>query len=245
VSFSILPALDVSHGRLALAAAGGPPPVDPFGGEPDAAAHALVEAGARALHVVDLDLALEGAAGLDVGAIRAVAPASLLQVSGGIVSAATGRRYLEAGADRFVLSSSALTDEAATVATLHDAGPAVVVGIEVEEGAIRGRAGGRSGSGGRSGARLDLMSTLGWLHAAGAPTFLVTATRRVGELAGPDVELVRRVARTGRPTLAAGGVRSLDDLRAIRDAGAVGAVVGRAALEGSFDLDAALAWAET
>ena len=54
---------------------------------------------------------------------------------------------------------------------------------------------------------------------------------------------MRRVARAGLPTLAAGGIRSLEDLRALRDAGAAGAVVGRAALEGRLDLGAALAWA--
>jgi phosphoribosylformimino-5-aminoimidazole carboxamide ribonucleotide (ProFAR) isomerase len=85
---------------------------------------------------------------------------------------------------------------------------------------------------------------VGWLAGAGAPAFLVTATRRAGGLEGPDVEVVRRVARAGRPTLAAGGIRSIDDLRALREAGAAGAVVGRAALEGRLDLDAALAWAE-
>ena len=90
---------------------------------------------------------------------------------------------------------------------------------------------------------MDLMSTVGWLHAAGAPAFLVTSTGRVGRLEGPDVGTVRRVARAGLPTLAAGGIRWLEDLRALRDAGAAGAVVGRAALEGRLDLGAALAWA--
>jgi phosphoribosylformimino-5-aminoimidazole carboxamide ribotide isomerase len=87
------------------------------------------------------------------------------------------------------------------------------------------------------------MTTVGWLAAAGVPAFLVTATGRVGGLDGPDLRLVRRVARAGRPTLAAGGIRSLEDLRALRDAGAAGAVVGRAALEGRLDLAETLAWA--
>jgi phosphoribosylformimino-5-aminoimidazole carboxamide ribonucleotide (ProFAR) isomerase len=87
------------------------------------------------------------------------------------------------------------------------------------------------------------MSTVGWLHAAGAPAFLVTATGRVAGLGGPDVDLVRRVARAGRPTIAAGGIRSLADLRALRDVGASGAVVGRAVLDGRITLGDALAWA--
>jgi phosphoribosylformimino-5-aminoimidazole carboxamide ribonucleotide (ProFAR) isomerase len=221
VPFSILPALDVSGGRLAVAVGEWGRPVEDFWGKP-----------------VGLDLALEGVRGLDVTGIRAVAPDATLQVSGGIVDLGAAGPYLADGADRFVLSSASLADEPRTLSTLRSAGSSVVVGLEVADGRIRPRG---SGSGGGEG--LDLMSTVGWLHAAGAPAFLVTATGRVGGLEGPDVDLVRRVVRAGRPTFAAGGIGSLEDLRALRDVGAAGAVVGRAALEGRFALDAALAWA--
>jgi phosphoribosylformimino-5-aminoimidazole carboxamide ribonucleotide (ProFAR) isomerase len=60
---------------------------------------------------------------------------------------------------------------------------------------------------------------------------------------GPDTALVRRAARAGLPVLAAGGIRSLADLEAVRAAGADGAVVGRSALEGRLDLAEALIWA--
>jgi phosphoribosylformimino-5-aminoimidazole carboxamide ribotide isomerase len=241
VPFSILPALDVSHGRLVVVEGGRPRLVAAFGGDPVAAANAMVGDGATALHLVDVDLALEGAPGLDVAAIRDVVPGTLLQVSGGIADLTRGRAYLSAGADRFVLGSVALHDEEATVAALAGGGPAVVVGLEVEDDRIRARA----ARGDRAAESLDLMSTVGWLHAAGAPAFLVTATGRVAGLGGPDADLVRRVARAGRPTIAAGGIRSLADLRALRDAGASGAVVGRAALEGRISLGEALAWAAT
>lgn len=234
--FTILPALDVARGRLAVAGADGMRPVDAFGGDPIAAARALVGEGATALHLVDLDLALVGASGLDVASIRGAAPDAMLQVSGGIVTLDAARSYLAAGADRFVLASAALGDEVGTARIVREAGTTLVVGLEVADGAIRPRAGSETEA-------LDLMSTVGWLHAEGAPAFLVTATARVGGLGGPDVATVRRIARAGSPTFAAGGVRSLEDLRALRDAGAAGAVVGRAALEGRLDLGAALSWA--
>jgi len=240
VTFLILPALDVWRGRLAVATAEGPRSIEAFGGDPGAAARAAVGAGARALHLVDLDLAYGGPRGLDVAAIRAVAPDATLQVSGAIGDAAIGRAYLDAGADRYVLGSSALADDRRTLLVLRDAGPAVVVGLEVEDGRIRARSAGRE----KEADGLDLMSTVGWLHAAGAAAFLVTSIDRVGGLGGPDVALVRRVARAGRPTYAAGGIRSLEDLRALRNAGAAGAVVGTAALEGRIDLAEAFAWTE-
>jgi len=109
----------------------------------------------------------------------------------------------------------------------------IVIGIEVADGRIRARA---------ADVDLELASTLGWLSAAGAEALLVTAVDRVATIAGPDTALVRRVARAGLPFVAAGGIRSLADLEAVRAAGASGAVVGRSALEGSLDLAAALAW---
>jgi phosphoribosylformimino-5-aminoimidazole carboxamide ribonucleotide (ProFAR) isomerase len=240
VTFLILPALDVWRGRLAVATAAEPRSIEAFGGDPVAAARAVVEVGASALHLVDLDLAYERTRGLDVATIRAVAPDATLQVSGAIGDAAIGRAYLDAGADRYVLGSSALADDWGTLLVLRDAGPAVVVGLEVEDGRIRARGAGP----GNEADGLDLMSTVGWLHAAGAPAFLVTSIDRVGGLGGPDVDLVRRVARAGRPTYGAGGIGSLEDLRTLRDAGAAGAVIGTAALEGRMDLARAFAWAD-
>jgi len=72
---------------------------------------------------------------------------------------------------------------------------------------------------------------------AGVRRLLCTAIDRDGTLAGPDVELLRRVcARSALPVLAAGGVRSLEDLGAVEAAGCEGAIVGRALLEGGLPL---------
>jgi len=108
------------------------------------------------------------------------------------------RRWEEAGAARVVLSSGALGDEPAVEDLLASARPGeLVVGIEVADGRVRSR--------GIGSVDLDLMSTLGWLRRAGATSFLVTAAERVGTVAGPDVDVIRRVARRGVETLAAGG----------------------------------------
>ena len=72
---------------------------------------------------------------------------------------------------------------------------------------------------------------------AGVRRLLCTAIERDGTLDGPDVDLVSRVvARSGLPVLAAGGIRSDADLDALETAGAEGAIVGRALLEGRIDL---------
>ena len=237
--FSVLPAIDLTHGRLGEYTPDGPRPVQDFGGDPLEAAATLTRQGARWLHVVDMDLAFTGeATGAGVmTSIHAAHPDVALQCSGGVRDREEIDRMLAAGASRVVVASSALAAEQALAAVLDDLGDRVVLGIEVANGRIRSR--------GRGGVDLDLMSSLGWLTAAGARGFVVTALARVGSRQGPDVDVIKRVARTGVPTMAAGGIGSLADLEAVHAAGATGAVVGRAALDGSLDLRAAFAWAES
>lgn len=231
--FEVIPAIDVSDGVLATLTPAGLRPVEAFGGDPLAAAEAAVAAGARWLHVVDMDLAFRGeAANLGVVAGIAALPVSV-QAAGGVRGAEEIRAFFAAGASRVVLGSAALADEPGTTAELAADGARLVIGIEVEEGRIRSR--------GRDPVDLPLLETLGWLVSAGAASLLVTSVGRVGRRSGPDIDLVRRVVRAGRPVLAAGGISSVADLQALRTAGAAGGVVGSAALDGSLDLSAAIA----
>ncbi len=234
--FTVLPAIDVSEGRLALLTADGPAPTDAFDGDPLAAATAFVAAGARWLHVVDMDLAFRGTlANGEVIAALAAIPGTRVQASGGVRTAAQVEALRALGASRVVVASAALADEEAVTEIIERSRPGeTVLGIEVADGRIRARG---------APVHLELASTLGWLRAAGAERLLVTAVDRVATVEGPDTALVRRAARAGLPVLAAGGIRSLADLEAVRAAGADGAVVGRSALEGRLDLAETLAWA--
>jgi phosphoribosylformimino-5-aminoimidazole carboxamide ribonucleotide (ProFAR) isomerase len=231
--FEVLPAIDVHGGTLARFTREGPRHVAAFDGDPVAAARAFARAGARWLHVVDLDLALDGEARNTAVLEEIVSVGPFVQAAGGVRAPDEIRALLAVGATRVVLGSAALADPDATAVLLSANGSRLVVGIEIEDGRIRSR--------GRDPVDLPLMETLGWLVAGDASAFLVTAVDRVSGLGGPDVASVRRVARTGLPVLAAGGVASREHLRALRAAGAVGAVVGRAALEGSLDLASAFA----
>jgi phosphoribosylformimino-5-aminoimidazole carboxamide ribonucleotide (ProFAR) isomerase len=231
--FEVIPAIDVTGGALATFTSSGSGALEAFGGNPIDAAEAAIAAGARWIHVVDMDLAFRGEArNLEIVAAIASLPVAV-QAAGGVRTADEVRVLLEAGATRVVLGSAALQDQHGATALLSAEGPRLVVGIEVDGGRIRSR--------GRDPVDLPLMETLGWVVSAGASALLVTSVARVGERAGPDLELTSRVVRAGRPVLAAGGVASIADLQDLRAAGAVGAVVGRAALEGSLDLSAAIA----
>ncbi len=236
MAFEVIPAIDVAGGRVARAGVAGPEPVDAFGGDPIAAARAFADAGARWIHVVDLDLAATGRpANLDV--MRGVAGLGVrVQGSGGVSNGAHAEALLRAGASRVVLGSAALADRSATRRLVAELGEALVVGIEADGPTIRPRGGGAH--------PLPLWETLGWLAELEARRFLLTEVGRVGGLGGPDLDGIWALAtHTGKPVIAAGGMRSLADLIAVaRLAPNVeGAVVGRAVYDGTLDLAEALA----
>ena len=234
----VIPAIDVSRGRLARLEGRRVVRVEAFGEDPISAAAAFREGGARRVHFVDLDLALEGrAANLDV--VRAVTRLGLaVQGSGGVRTADDIGGFLEAGADRVVLGSAALGERPTVESLLANVGAKLVVGLEVDGQIVRPR--GRDADE----VTVPLGSVLPWLRDAGASRFLVTDVRRTGSLGGVDATSALEVARfTGRPVLLAGGVATIEDIEAL--AGLVpaleGAIVGRALYEGTIDLAAALA----
>ena len=228
MAFEVVAAIDLSRGGLARATSSGVERVEAFGGDPIAAAAAAIEEGVRWVHVVDLDRAMTGVArGLEI--LRSIAGlGALVQASGGIVDSDIVEESLSAGATRVVLGSAALVDMAGAQELIRAFGERLAVGIEARGDRIRAR--------GRHETDLPLGETVDDLAAAGAARFVVTAVPRVGSLSGPNLEQVARVVATGRPVLAAGGIASVNDLRLLRDVGAAGAIVGRAALEGTFDL---------
>jgi phosphoribosylformimino-5-aminoimidazole carboxamide ribotide isomerase len=226
--FEVIPAIDVSGGRLARLTARGPVVVDAFGGDPVAAAAAFVGWGARRLHVVDLDLAVGGEA-RNLAVIRAIAGLGVpVQASGGAATADEVQVLLSAGADRAVLGSAALVDRVLVTGLAERLGGRLAIGVETDGDRIRSR--------GRRSVDLSLGDTLGWLGETAAQRFVVTAVRRVGQLAGPDVAGLRAVIHLGRPAVGAGGIATERDVEALRAVGAEAVLVGRAALEGSMDL---------
>ena len=95
---------------------------------------------------------------------------------------------------------------------------------------------------GRRGRGAGGPAALARLADEGVATFEVTAIDRDGGLSGPDLALLERLVRLDRGRIiASGGIRSIEDLLAVRAIGCTGAIVGRALYEGSLDLAAALA----
>jgi len=196
-------------------------------GEPVELARSFAAAGATRLHVVDLDGARAGRIRSDVvhAIVEAAAPVPV-QASGGVRSVADAAALFEAGAARVVVGTAAWTLLDALVASL---GERLVVAIDVRDGVVQAR--------GWTESSLDVDEAIRRCVAAGVPRLLCTAIERDGTLRGPDVDLVRHVIESsGLPVLAAGGIRSDEDVAALSEAGAEGAIVGRALLEGTLSL---------
>lgn len=198
-------------------------------GKPVELAHGFAAAGATRLHVVDLDGARSGRIRLDVvqAIVEAAAPVPV-QASGGVRSVADAEALLQAGAARVVVGTAAWTLLDELVASL---GERLVVAIDVRGGVVHAR--------GWTESSLDVDEAVRRCVAACVPRLLCTAIERDGTMQGPDLDLVERVVESSAlPVLAAGGIRSDGDIAALSEAGAEGAIVGRALLEGTLSLSA-------
>jgi phosphoribosylformimino-5-aminoimidazole carboxamide ribonucleotide (ProFAR) isomerase len=233
VSFEVIPAVDVAGGRLVRMSSAGAVALESFGGDPVAAAEAFASAGARRLHVVDVDLATSGEPS-NLSTISAAAALGVpVQASGGVATGEQVERLLGAGADRVVLGSAALRSRPEVERLLATYGERLCLGIEADGPTIRPRGGGPE---------IALWDTLVWLGGLEVARFVLTEVGRVGELGGPDLDGIWALAtHADRPVVAAGGIRSVEDLRAVAALGGrvEGAIVGRALHEG-LDLAAAL-----
>jgi phosphoribosylformimino-5-aminoimidazole carboxamide ribotide isomerase len=237
--FEILPAIDLRGGRVVRLQQGDFRRETAFSDDPLAVARGFVEAGARWLHVVDLDGARTGEpahAAVIRDIVDAVGGRLAAEVAGGLRTEESVAGVLAAGAARAVVGTAALRDPgfAGRLVTTHGT-HRIAVALDIRGGLALGE-GWRDGASG-VGAEDALVA----LADQGVTTFEATAIERDGLLGGPDLGLLRRLINLGRgAVIASGGIASLEDIRAVRKIGCSGAIVGRALYEGRFDLAAAI-----
>jgi 1-(5-phosphoribosyl)-5-[(5-phosphoribosylamino)methylideneamino] imidazole-4-carboxamide isomerase/N-(5'phosphoribosyl)anthranilate isomerase len=236
----LLPAVDVSGGqavRLVQGAAG----TETSYGDPVDAALAWQEAGASWIHLVDLDAAFgRGSnsaqlAGL-IGQLKV-----RVELSGGIRDDASLARALATGCTRVVIGTAAMEDPDWVAGVIAEYGDRIAVGLDVRGTTLSARGWTQDGG--------ELFDVLDRLDADGCQRYVVTDVAKDGMMAGPNLDLLRRVcARTDRPVVASGGVSSLADLRAIAGLVPLGvdsAIIGKALYAGAFTLEQALTQARS
>jgi phosphoribosylformimino-5-aminoimidazole carboxamide ribotide isomerase len=230
----LLPAVDIRDGRAVRLRQGDFGDETVYADDPFEAARSFVEAGARFLHVVDLDGAREGepvnlrhveriAGELDVP----------VELGGGLRSIASIRRALAAGVARVVLGTAAFTDPELLDEALSAFTSRILVGVDVRGGQVA-----VAGWTRETQARGE--DAIRRLQQRGATRFVYTNVDRDGMLEGPDLDEVKRVSEAVRGRfLYSGGIGSLEDLEALRELRLVnlaGVISGKALYEGRFSV---------
>ena len=233
--FELLPAVDIKDGRSVRPKQGGVVEGNTYG-SPVECALDFQKAGAKWLHLVDIDAAY-GVGSNSKLLIDVIDSVDMkVELSGGICDDQSLLKALATNCDRIVLSTVALDDLPWSCGVVKKYGEKVAVSLDVKDGALAAR-GGKSQGG-------DLIAAVKQLSDAGCAHFIVTDVSKDGSLLGPNFELLEQLcAHTPVPIIASGGISSLNDLErllSMQSIGVTGAIVGKALYEGSFTLAAAL-----
>jgi phosphoribosylformimino-5-aminoimidazole carboxamide ribotide isomerase len=233
----LFPAIDIRSGRVVRLSQGEAARETVYADDPALVARTFAEAGARWVHVVDLDRAFDR--GNNDSAVRRIVAEVggrvRVQLGGGLRTLDRVRDGLALGVSRLVIGTAAATDPAVLAAAIGVASPErLAVGLDARDGFVAIRGWTES-----SGLRVaDLaMDVVG----LGITTLIYTDVARDGMLLGPDVAGAVGLQSAGAEVVASGGVATLEDLRRVGEAGLAGAIVGRALYEGRIALGEALA----
>lgn len=228
--FAVIPAIDIQDGEVVQLVGGDRETATRYG-DPATAARRWVESGAERLHLVDLDGAFEGER-RNATAIDAIVDAVdvPVQLGGGIRTREDASSLLEGGIDRVILGTAAL-ERPSLIEALAEAYPGrIIVGLDAKEGEV-------VVEGWTTGTGVSPVEAAERFVAVGAGGILFTDVDVEGQLGGIRTGHIRDLVETvDVPVIASGGVASVEDVVAIRDAGAAAVVVGTALYEDRFSL---------
>jgi len=235
----LYPAIDISEGKAVRLRQGHFEDKTVYQDDPLEAARSWVEAGARFLHVVDLDGAREGRPRNLEHLERITRELRVpVQYGGGLRALPAVRDALRAGANRVIVGTAAYTDVDFLDDVVAGFGDRVVVSVDTRGGNV-------STAGWTETTQMPADHVIRRLQARGVKQFVYTNVDRDGMLEGVDLDEVRRIAGIVRGRfLYSGGIGSLDDLNGLvglRQVNLAGVIVGKALYEGRFTVDEAQA----
>lgn len=231
----IYPAIDLRGGKTVRLFQGDYEQETVFDIEPADAARKWEEAGARWIHIVDLDAAKAGhPVNLDAIARIRDAVDIPIQLGGGIRTFQHIAEMLDRGVNRVILGTVALKDRALVERAAKRWGDAIAVSLDARDGKL-------AASGWTEQTELDALELARDMNRAGVTRFIYTDIHRDGTHEGPNVEAIRELvlAVKGR-VISAGGVGSIADVEALIPTNAHGAIIGRALYDGRVDLREAI-----
>jgi phosphoribosylformimino-5-aminoimidazole carboxamide ribotide isomerase len=241
--FTIYPAIDLHAGQVVRLSQGDLKRQTVYSRDPGVTARCWLEAGARWLHVVNLDGAFENPDQANRAALRDIlaatqsfSPIRQVQLGGGLRSLVAALQALESGVSRVVLGTAAVQSPELIRHLLEQCGAErVAVGLDARDGKVRLR-------GWTVDSTLNMEDLVQHFAGMGLRTVIYTDIARDGMGAGVNVAASLTLAQTsGLEVIASGGVHSLEDIQQVRQAGLSGVIVGRALYEGRLRLEEALA----
>ena len=239
MGFSLYPAIDLKGGQVVRLKRGEMDQATIYADDPAAQARRFIEAGFAWVHMVDLDGAFAGkpANAAAVRAIIAAVPGARLQLGGGIRTMETAEAWLAAGISRIILGSAAVKDPDFARAACRAFPGRVALGIDARDGMV-------ATEGWAETSDVSATDLARRFEDSGAAAVIYTDIARDGMLSGVNVAATAALARAVRlPVIASGGVAGVEDITALREAGAgiEGAILGRALYDGRIEPKVALA----
>ncbi len=228
---NIIPAIDLIDGKAVRLQKGDYNKVTVYSNDPVAVAKGFSAVGARFLHLVDLDGAKSGKAD-NYQTIKSIVDSTDLcvEVGGGIRSMDIVKLYIDAGVDRIILGTAALTAPEFLKAAVNTYGERIAVGVDIKEGmvAIKGWT------------EVSSMSCNDFcrqLEELGIKCIICTDISKDGMMSGTNLELYKQLSRDFNIDLvASGGVSSYEDIKALKAMNIYGAILGKALYTGAVDL---------
>ncbi len=237
----LIPAIDLKNGQCVRLRQGDMDDSTVFSDDPVAMAGQWVAAGARRLHIVDLDGAFAGKPE-NAGTIHAIAeayPDLKIQLGGGIRDEDTIASYLDAGVDYLIVGTRAVQDPHFIAEVCAEFPTHIIVGLDARDGKV-------AIDGWSKLSRHDVIDMAKRFEDDGVEAIVYTDISRDGMMQGVNVDATVRMARSITvPVIASGGITNMDDVKAlskVADEGIMGAITGRAIYEGNINLAEAQAW---
>ena len=228
----ILPAIDLYEGKAVRLKRGNYAQVTVYSDDPPILLSTFEQNGAKEVHVVDLEGARDGATP-NLALIRKMKRSTslVMEVGGGVRSMDTVKAYLEdAGVDRVILGTAAVTDPAFLEDAVKRYGGMIAVGVDIKDGCVAIR-------GWTEKSDLDAFGFCRRMQDIGVKTLIVTDISRDGMLAGANLALYENLTNEfSLNIIASGGVSSVHDIAALKGAKVYGAIVGKALYEGTVNL---------
>ena len=231
----LFPAIDLYEGKAVRLYKGDYNQLTVYNENPAEVGKAFAAAGAKHIHIVDLEGAKSGTTPNLATVVRIKQESGLFcEIGGGVRNMDVVKTYIDAGLDRVILGTAAVTDESFLLTAVKKHGERIAVGADVKDGRIAIK-------GWLESSQYTLDEFLSRMQSIGVKTVICTDISRDGAMRGTNLALYKELSeKYSMQIVASGGVSTMDDIRELRRMELYGAIIGKAYYTGAIDLREAI-----